>query len=305
MSSTLKRLTRSGEFSFRRLDVTGIDNGPVLAANPPDMRLEEKCLFHRSVIDGDAYVSRFGSLVEEALRERRSLPVVRFADGEYAYYAEDLRCNGLYQQAESVEAIRLSIPWHADALRTVAANGVLSPLLYPGNCRSFPRGLRSLLSGWRANDTGIRFCEFIASHGVCLAEENYVPFYAVYAYLASRRFKEAVNGRRLALLGSGCDVDRCRAWFEEAGSRPELRVVDIPDSCVATRWPAKRDGVLAAIPPDTELALVGAGIGALPVCVDASAVISGPVLDAGHVLNMMNDDAARSGGSRLYTRYAL
>ena len=296
-------MIKSRDFSFRRLEITGINNEPVLAANPRSMRLEETCLFHREVEDGDAYVSRLASLVDTGLRQRQSLPIVRFADGEYAYYAEDLRCNGLYRQAESVEAIRGSIPAHVAAMKAVAANGILSPLLYRGNCRSFPRGLRSLLGGWRANDTGIRFYEFMVSQGVRLTGDNYVPFYVVYAYLASRRFKEAVDGRRLALVGSGCDVERCREWFAKAGSRPEIHVVDIPAACVATQWATARDSALSSIPPETELCLVGAGIGALLVCVDVAAAVPGPVLDAGHVLNMMNDDAARSGGSRLYTHY--
>ncbi|NQT91378.1 MAG: hypothetical protein HQ559_01355 [Lentisphaerae bacterium] len=299
----LKKLLRSREFCFRRLEISGIDNESVLEGRPPKMRRQETCLFHRDVKDGDGYVARLESLVDASLRDRRPLPVVRFADGEYSYYSEDLRCNGLYKQAESVEEIRGSLPAHIDAMKNVAAHGVLSPLLYPGNCRTFPRGLRSLLTGWWANDTGIRFHRFMETNGVHLTGDNYVPFFAVYAYLASRRFKEAMDGRRLVLVGSACDVQCCRAWFEESESRPEIYWVEIPGACVATRWAETRDAVLSSIPQDAGICLVGAGIGALLVCVDVAAAISGPVLDAGHIMNMMNDEVTRSGGARLYTHH--
>jgi hypothetical protein len=64
-----------------------------------------------------------------------------------------------------------------------------------------------------------------------------------------------------------------------------------------------KDVVVGQVPADTDLCLTGAGIGALPVCVDVSAALSIPVLDAGHVFNMMNDRIDKSNGDRLYTRY--
>ncbi|HON24258.1 MAG TPA: hypothetical protein PKV74_10835, partial [Syntrophales bacterium] len=61
--------------------------------------------------------------------------------------------------------------------------------------------------------------------------------------------------------------------------------------------------ILGAIPADAEICLAGAGIGALPLCVDVAAALSIPVLDAGHVFNMMNDRVDKSNGARLYTLY--
>ena len=45
----------------------------------------------------------------------------------------------------------------------------------------------------------------------------------------------------------------------------------------------------------------GAGVGALPICVDAAVRFSIPILDAGHVLNMMNGREDKSKGLRMYT----
>jgi len=49
--------------------------------------------------------------------------------------------------------------------------------------------------------------------------------------------------------------------------------------------------------------VVGAGIGSLLVCVDVAQEFSIPVIDAGHVLNMINNCEDKSGGARLYTIY--
>ena len=83
---------------------------------------------------------------------------------------------------------------------------------------------------------------------------------------------------------------------------PELLAfVELPPEYVATRWPRQRAAVLPRIPGDTELCIVGAGIGALPVCVDVATQRSIPALDAGHALNMMNDRVDKSNGARLFS----
>jgi hypothetical protein len=77
--------------------------------------------------------------------------------------------------------------------------------------------------------------------------------------------------------------------------------VDIPAEYVATRWESLREKILKQIPTDTDLCLVGAGIGSLPVCIDVARRFSIPAVDAGHVLNMMNNRVDKSNGARLYT----
>ena len=295
-----ERLTGSPRFRFDALAVTGIDNSPAVERFGPGIREQETCLLHDATPSGDACVALLSERVRVGMSERVGTPVVRFADGEYAFYGLSLGCNGLYEQAESVEAIRKNIPAHAGDLRYVAGTGLLAPLVFPGNIgpvrRKFP-------AFWKrsGDDGAARFLEFLRGHGVLLGGTNYVPFYAVYAYLTSRSFAAAVDGRKVCILNSDIDMASCAAWFSALSSRPSLVPVPIPASYVATRWDSMRDEALRGVPADAELCLVGAGVGALRVCADISRRFSIPALDAGHALNMMNDMEKKSMGPRLYS----
>jgi hypothetical protein len=84
-------------------------------------------------------------------------------------------------------------------------------------------------------------------------------------------------------------------------SRPEITFVNIPAEYVATRWDDAKEQILKRIPRETDLCLAGAGVGALLIVHDAAQSLSIPAMDAGHVLNLMNDRADKSNGVRLYT----
>lgn len=299
----LQTLLDGGEFRFARLDLPGIDNGPVIRVNDPDIVDQETCLFHRSVDRGAAYLDELHETVRRGMAERRPLPVVRFADGEYAFYHLDLGCNGLYRQAESVAAIRRAMPLHVTALRRLAVVGKLAPLVFPGNVvRRRKRGFLASLLGRSAEEpSAAAFLDFLRTGDIGLNGENYLPFYAVYAYLTSAAFARLVDGRRLSILNSDYDPAACRTWFARFGSRPEIRFTEIPAEYVATRWETMRAEILGRIPADAEICLAGAGVGALPLCVDAADRLAIPVLDAGHVLNMLNGREDKSNGMRLYT----
>jgi len=288
-------------FHIKKLVITGIDNLPVLAANKPEMAEEETCLFHRSVADGDAYLDRLHKRIEQALAEKQALPVVRFADGEYAFYFGSLDCNGLYRQAESVRHIQKALPFHIEALRTLAASGLTAPLVFPGNLSQRREGIFSFLKKWKKRPSAASFLAFLDGQAIPLSGDNYLPFYVVYACLTSARFARAVDGKKVCILNSDSNRQAVKAWFESFSSRPDLSFADLPAEYVATQWLTQRRAVLAQIPPDTDLCIVGAGIGALPVCVDVSRERSIPALDAGHALNMMNDRVDKSNGARLYS----
>lgn len=295
-----ERLTGSPRFRFDALVVTGIDNSPAVERFGPGIREQETCLLHETTPSGDACVAMLSERVRSGISDRKGMPVVRFADGEYAFYAGSLRCNGLYEQAESSDAIRRSIPAHAEDLRYVAEAGILAPLVFPGNIgpvrRKFPEFWK------RSGDDGAAFfLEFLRGHGVRLLETNYVPFYVVYAYLTSRAFAATVDGRKVCILNSDIDMGSCAEWFSALSSRPSLVPVPIPASYVATRWDSMRDEVLRAVPQDVDLCLVGAGVGALRVCAELSRRFSVPAIDAGHALNMMNDMERKSMGPRLFS----
>ncbi len=294
------RLLGDSRFRFARLEIEGIDNEPVFARNAPGQREEEICLFHESVRSGDAYVARLADRIEAAVQDHTPLPVVRFADGEYAFYSGSLKCNGLYQQAESVGAIKAAFPAHADAMRYVARSGVMAPLVFPGNTRE-RRGLRALFGKKDGKDLALRFLQFLGQHQISLTESNYMPFYCVYSYLSSPRFAQALDGKTVCVVNSDFNEAACRSWFERAGSRPRLVHVPIPASYVATRWDSMRDEAFRHVPEKPDCFMVGAGVGALEVCVDAARRFSAPAIDSGHILNMMNDLESKSAGPRLYT----
>lgn len=297
--AALKPLCGGDEFHFDHLAIDGIDNTPVFAVNVPEMPQQEICLFQKSVPSGDEYVAQLAQRVEMAMCERQALPVVRFADGEYAFYSGSLQCNGLYRQAESEAAIHAAIPSHLRDIRYLCEHGLLAPLVFPGNVQR-ASGLRALFRKKRGNDTALCFLELLANNGVRLGA-NYVPFYCVYAYLSDLRFAGAVDGKTVGVVNSDFNAMSCADWFARAGSRPRLVHVPISDSYVATQWEQMRDEVFSHVPDNPDLFMVGAGIGALQVCVDLARHFSVPALDSGHILNMMNGLESKSTGPRLYT----
>lgn len=294
-----------GDFHFQRLIIDGVNNGDVLAANKPEMANEEICLFHSSADDGNAYLQKLQDRVHKSLANHLPLPVVRFADGEYAFYALSLDCNGLYRQAESTAAIKAALPLHIEALKILSQAGLIAPLIFPGNIDQPAKGLMSLVRRFKKRPSASTFLQFIRNSAISLTGANYLPFYVVYAWLSSAPFARLMDGKKICLIGSECDQEACRRWFARFDSRPEIVFAEIPAEYVATRWPTMKDHLLASIPANTDLCLTGAGIGALPVCVDTAAAFSIPVIDAGHVFNMMNDRVDKSNGARLYTQYRL
>ena len=295
------RLISEGMFRFDRLNISGIDNEPVFKLNVPEIIEQETCLFHRDIANGDAYLDLLHSAVERSIAGKRSIPIVRFADGEYAFYRYSLACNGLYQQAVNVEAIKAVMPSHIKAMKINARVGKIAPLVFPGNIQKKERGFFSLLRKSKNDDSAIRFLEFLNAQRIELNGDNYLPFYALYAYQTSGRFARLLDGKSVCVINAEYNEQAFRKWFGVFSSRPRLSHAAIPESYVATQWPAMKEQVLSSIPEDANLCLVGAGVGALLVCVDIAEKFSIPAIDAGHVLNMMNGREDKSKGPRLYT----
>ena len=298
--SQLDRFLKESGFQFNRLVIDGIDNSPVFKVNVSDMPLQEICPFHKSLPSGEAYMAWLADRIEGGMRNHLPLPVARFADGEYAFYSGSLKCNGLYRQAESAAAIKAAFPAHAEALRYLASSGILAPLIFPGNTLE-RRGLRALFGKKDGRDWAISFLKFLARNDIRITGSNYIPFYCVYSYLSSTRFAAAVDGKTVCIVNSDFNEEACTAWFARANSHPKLVHVPIPASYVATRWDSMREEAFRHVPENPDCFMVGAGVGALEVCVDAARRFSAPAIDSGHILNMMNDLERKSAGPRLYT----
>jgi len=296
----LDNLINAKLFRFDHLEVDGIDNEPVTKFFSASVLEQEFCLFANTILTGDEYIQFLHQRISNAMQNKLPLPVARFADGEYAFYKYTLGCNGLYNQAESIEIIRKVMPQHIKAMEYLKANGFFAPLVYPGNSHVAAQGIFSFLQK-NVDSTGTYFLDFLHSAGIRLTPENYIPFYIVYAYLTSRHFTSAVDGKNICVLNSEYSKENCRRWFARFSSHPSLSFVDIPAEYVATRWEKIKEEILNKISPNTELCLVGAGVGALLICADIAKVFSIPAIDTGHVLNMMNDHIDKSNGVRLYT----
>ena len=297
----INKLIQNSQFYFKRLVLNDIDNTTVLAMHEPKMADEEICLFHRDIHVGNDYIKILHQSIARGISERKEVPIVRFADGEYAFYNYDLHCNGLYRQAESVDAISEAMPAHVEALRILAACGKIAPLIFPGNITRKKRGFFNLLSRSKDESSASTFMKLLFDNRIELTADNYIPFYVVYAYLTSEDFIRIVDGKKVCILNSEFNRVSCTSWFSRLSSYPVIYFIEIPAEYVATRWGSIKEKILQQIPPDTNLCLVGAGIGSLPVCVDLAKRFSIPAIDAGHVLNMMNDRVDKSNGARLYT----
>ncbi len=297
----LNGLISSQTFRLDKLTLSGIDNTSILKVNVPEIIEQETCLFHQDISDGDSYFEMLHNFIKSGISTRRAEPIVRFADGEYAFYQNSLHCNGLYQQAESVESIKKAMPAHIKALKILTESGKITPLIYPGNISQKKGGGISFFCRSKGDGSALKFIEFLFNHNIELTNKNYIPFYIVYAYLTSNDFGNLVNGKRICIISSECNMDACTQWFAQFSSHPDIVFTEIPDSYVATHWESMKENVLSQIPSNIDLCLVGAGIGSLLVCVDMANKFSIPAIDAGHVLNMMNGKEDKSNGPRLYT----
>lgn len=293
-------LIEQKKFRFAHLDIDGIDNEPAVKLFSESVLEQETCLFADSVRSGNEYCRLLHHHIVQALENHTPLPVVRFADGEYAFYRFTLGCNGLYQQAESIASIKKSMPQHIAALKYVETTGLMAPLIFPGNIHRKSRHLFSFMTQ-KKDSSAADFLDFLQSHDIHLRPENYIPFYVVYAYLSSFEFAATVHGKHLCILNSDYNEKCCRTWFAERNSKPDLSFVEIPGEYVACRWLAMKQPILEKIPNGVDLCLVGAGVGALLICHDVASKYSVPAVDAGHVLNIMNNRTDKSNGVRLYT----
>ena len=296
----LDDLIRGGLFRFDHLYIDDIDNGPLVKHSSIAMLEQEICLFSNTMKSGNDYCRFLHQRLVSSMHKHQPLPIVRFADGEYAFYNYTLGCNGLYQQAESIAAIKRAMCQHITAMKYLEARGLFAPLVFSGNA-SVP--VKSIFSFFqkKQDSSSAEFLDFLQANGISLSSENYVPFYVVYAYLSSSQFAGAVHGKKICILNSEYNEGSFLKWFAQFNSSPLLTFVDIPAEYVATRWQESKTPTLNAIPADTDLCLVGAGVGALLICADIAKNFSIPAVDAGHILNMMNGRVDKSNGARLYT----
>ena len=142
-------------------------------------------------------------------------------DGEYAFYRLSLGCNGLYEQAESVEAIRRAIPAHAEDLRHVAGTGLLAPLVFPGNVGPVRRRFPAFWKRW-GDDGAARFLRVPSGSTASCSEGRTTSRSTSFTRTSPRAFssRPSWTAGRYAILNSDIDMASCAAWFSALPSRP-------------------------------------------------------------------------------------
>lgn len=301
LSSRHLRKALSGGFCFRSIDDERLANQKIISLRPKLAR-ETVSLVHSSRTSLQANIQYLHERILAATATREALPIVRFADGEYAFYSLSLACNGLYKQARSRQEIQAVLSKHRQALEYVQSNGVMAPLIFPGNLQIRP-SLKKILGIKQKPGSALSFLRFLSSHGLRLTSDHYVPFYAIYAYLTSNSFLSACDSKNICILNSDTNTRLANEWFNKSGHRVQISSICMPPEYVATSWQKYKNDILKKIPQEVDICLVGAGIGSLEVCADISQSFSIPAIDAGHVLNMISSRVDKSAGVRLFTEW--
>ncbi len=162
----IERLTSGGAFSFRRLDISGIDNDPVFRVNDPKMVREETCLFHRDVPSGNDYVKRLGDRVA-APSHAASLCPCTIRRREYALYHFELAATAL-QLADRNRHHKG--PPCMRRLLTRLARRFPSPLVYHGNIEDPPSWM-ALFKHWPPAALASTFLRYLKRRGSPDGEE--------------------------------------------------------------------------------------------------------------------------------------
>lgn len=253
------------EMEFRPLQLDGYEVDPGKQDEATVMLPEGK-------MAEPLFESFMGSVLFE-MEERQYLPIARFCDGEYAFYAgrEVETCWGEKAKMEGHEFR------HIDALRLISRKGYLCPNLS-----------KAWEPQWRP------FLEWLDRHGILL--QRYAPFYFVYAMLGHSTFLKALRGKRVGLISSFANKDLrglTHVFQHEIGAK-SVDLCPLPASGVAHG----EFEVEFYFAPD--IVFVGAGIGA-PLVLAELEPLGCVCIDAGFLFHIW--DGSRSKRERLFLDY--
>lgn len=262
---------------FRFLELEHYDNEPHFRrfSRVLEARRQECTLLLPKGVGSQALFDSFLNHAIQAVDHRRYLPIARFCDGEYGFYAgiETTTCWGERRSnIRNAGVERL----HVDALRVVHQNGVLCP-----NLNLIYLNLQS------------SFLEFLASRGMPM--QNYAPFYFVYALLANPVFLSRLRGCRVALVTNfkNKNPKAILKTLDGMGIR-DVHCCEIPSSGVA------HGEFDLHLEKEIDVALVGAGIGA-PLVLARLQTESCLAIDSGFVFHLWDGTFDRY--ERLFLNY--
>jgi hypothetical protein len=253
--------------------------------------------------DPSEWFADFVDLIETAIDERRFLPVCRMSDGEFQFVVGDqplsvrlsrrvrlwlklrqmairLRSGGAFVARTrpgvssgrySEEERRRSAGRYAELVREISREGVLALHLSYGPV-PFQEPYFPAIASW------------LAENGITLSDENYFPFYFVYALLSGPERHRVMAGRRL-LLVNAADPEKSRRIEEALISAGAASV----DWCPISASRALYDQVdVSGYRDRVDVALVGAGVGKPNILMQLRD-LSVPCLDAGFMFEVWSD----------------
>ena len=230
--------------------------------------------FHSlSPASADAQFDRLARRVQEAVG-KRYLPIYRMADGEFSLLlgyrrsrapgrSFKMRVKGvLLEVASRLRVRRFGTMWGEQFSRTeiTRARRRLAELI-PWLAR---HGILAAYFMERGDGWGDEFVEpmfrWLARHGVTLSEDNYVPFYFVYALLNGPRRSELFAGRHV-LVATFVDEPRRAAITKGLTAIGASKVTFLPIS----KSRAMFDTIDCSSVGNPDIALVAGGIGAINI----------------------------------------
>lgn len=238
---------------------------------------------------------------------RRHLPVVRLSDGEYLLLFGRLFASTRAPLAErlrvAVRVIKFRLnPWARVVARSPGyESGAYTPdevRRLRDDCASACRRIAGL--GYLAvhlehgQDPFVEqyfpaLARWLSANGIELTMSTYVPFYFVYALLASPHRERLLRDRNVLIVTHAEASKRDRveqtledfgtasvSWFSISKRRSAFDRLDL------SRWELRQ----------FDLAFVGGGLGA-PLLIEQLGELEGPVLDVGYMLEVWADPDAR------------
>lgn len=253
--------------------------------------------------------------VQTAITGRRFLPVCRMSDGEFKFVvgeqpesvrlplSERLR-RRLWRLAFQVmqrggfgARTRPGVP----SGRYSRAEWQRAQSEYPGLVRQIAgQGILALHLSYGAvpfqEHYFAAFGEWLRAHDIRLTDENYYPFYFVYALLSGPSARRIIRGRRILLVNAADAAKRQRIettlrglgaseihWKEISAARSLFDTIDVSD-----------------LHGRVDLAFVGAGVGKPNILLQL-APLSVPAIDAGYMFEVWADPSLAA--SRAFCSY--
>jgi len=246
----------------------------------------------------DRQYERFRNRVIAAIG-REYLPVYRMADGEFGFMAgqRKLTRDRASLRRHVINQVRIRI--RGGSHRTCWGEEYTSLELQRGNeifLRSLrlvaERGVIAAYFAVRGDGWGEAYfepvCDWLDANHVALNDDNYVPFYFVYAMLNDSRRSELYSGRRVLVVTH---------LTPERTSALERALLAEGAASVAFISVSANKSLLDSIDPGTvtgpvDIALVAAGIGSVNILAQLESLAI-PCIDCGISLECLLDESRR------------